>query len=209
MNCYYIFSNKNNVLIIDMNDIQFDILVVSHKTNAAKNKKAMPLSINAILFQQRSAFLLHITYTVFSFFIGFVIWAIFLKIRFTRVHTCTHIHIHTLDHTIFVIVRDWRTCVIGRNSFRAIYMSHGNCVSGAHLRHEALCLDGKVCHRFSPRWVELSYEIDRIQEWRERVTPRQPPEYWAQMHAAVKIIYDLDNIHKVLKSEQRKSAMPQ
>lgn len=129
--------------------------------------------------------------------------AIFLKILFTCVHTCTHVHIHTLDHTIFVIVRGWRTCVIGRNSFRAIYMSHGNCVSGAHLRHEALCLDGKVCHRFSPRWVELSsYEIEYksgvrgwLQDNRRNIGRR--------CTQTVKIIYDLDNIHKVLKSEQR------
>lgn len=114
MNCYYIFSNKNNVLIIDMNDIQFDILVVSHKTNAAKNKKAMPLSINAILFQQRSAFLLHITYTVFSFFIGFVIRAIFLKIYASH----AYIHAHTYTYTHWTTRSSW-SCAAGARAWLA------------------------------------------------------------------------------------------
>lgn len=152
-------------------------------------------------FNNAALFLLYVLYSLF--FIGFVTQMDMHFFENTLYITHTHIQHRTTRPS--VIVRGWRTCVIGRNSFRAIYMSRGNCVSGAHLRHEALCLDGKVYHRFSPRWVELSsYEVDRILEGD---SPRQSPEYWAQMHADQSRLLTILIIPKVLKSVQRKSAM--
>lgn len=52
-----------------------------------------------------------------------------------------------------VIVRGWRTCVIGRNSFRTIYMPRGNCVSGARMPRGPLF-----------RWQRLSLVLATLGE---------------------------------------------
>lgn len=70
------------------------------------------------------SFSLHIRVYVFLFhrFIGFVrARAFFFENTLRSVGSSS------------VIVRGWRTCVIGRNSFRTIYMPRGNCVSGARM----------------------------------------------------------------------------
>lgn len=152
-----------------------------------KSKKKMLLSIsNAILLQQCRTFTLLCTYFFYRF-IGFVRWAcIFSEIR----------------HAVCARDLPWSRAAGTRAWLAEIHFERFTCRAEiaclVRVCREALCLDGNVCHQFSPRrWVVVPQPVRGTA--RERVISRQPRQNIGhRCMQTIKITYDLrDNTQNV------------